>query len=319
MKPNLFITRKLPEKVLQPLKDIAVIEMWPKEEEPVPNELLEEKVKTCDGILTMLTDTIDEKMLNDASKLKVIANMAVGYDNIDISAAKHKNIIVTNTPDVLTNSTADLTFGLLMAVSRRMLEASDMLREGKWNNWSPFQMAGTDIYGKTIGIVGMGRIGKAVAKRATGFDMKILYHNRSRNQDAENKLDASYCSFDELLERSDFVVCLTPLTEQTKDMFNKTAFKKMKPSAFFINTSRGGVVDERALKEALDQGEIAGAGLDVYKNEPIGKEHPLLRSSRVVALPHIGSASYETRMKMAELARDNIIKVINGQSPITPV
>jgi glyoxylate reductase len=318
-KPYVFITRKLPEETLVSLKEIAHVGMWPYEEEAVPREVLLKEAQKADGLLTMLSDKIDKELFDNAPSLKVVANLAVGYDNIDIEAAKMKNVRVCNTPDVLTDSTADLAFSLILATARRIVESASYVKEGKWNSWGPLLLAGADVHHKTIGIVGMGRIGEAVARRAKGFDMNILYHNRSRKPEAEMKLGAVYRDFYDLLKESDFVVCLAPLTTETKGMFNREAFQAMKQSAIFINAGRGASVDEEALVDALKNGVIAGAGLDVYVKEPIAADHPLLTMKQVVALPHIGSASVETRKKMSELACRNIAKVIDGKKAETPV
>ncbi|WP_416147088.1 2-hydroxyacid dehydrogenase [Salipaludibacillus sp. HK11] len=314
-KPFVFVTRQVPEESLVALKVVAEVEVWPEEEIPVPRELLLEKAKIASGLYTMLSDKIDEELLNQAPHLKVVANLAVGFDNIDVKTASERGIAVCNTPDVLSDTTADLTFALLMATGRRVVEAVDYVKQGNWKNWAPLLLAGTDIHHKTIGVVGMGRIGSAVAKRATGFDMEILYHNRSRNIEAETKLGASYVGFDELIERSDYIVCLAPLTEETADLFTYEVFQSMKSSAIFINASRGGLVVEEDLIKALSEEIIAGAGLDVYREEPISVDHPLLRFSNVVALPHIGSASDETRHEMASLVSRNIAHVLRGDKP----
>jgi glyoxylate reductase len=318
-RPYVFITRKLPEEIIAPLKEIAEVAMWPHDDVPVPRDVLMDEAKKADALLTMVADMVDEAILDSGKRLKVVANMGVGFDNIDVRAATKRSIAVCNTPDVLTDTTADLTFALLLATARRMVEAAQFIKDGKWKSWSPFLLAGADVHHKTIGIVGMGNIGKTVAKRAIGFDMNVLYHNRSRNIEAEKQLGATYCSFEELLERADFVVCLTPLTNETRHMFNKEAFRKMKRSAIFINASRGAVVDEQALYEALVSQEIAGAGLDVFEQEPIDASHPLLTLPNVVALPHIGSATKETRTKMMELCCRNIIAILTGNQPETLV
>src|SRR5690625_917520 len=245
--------------------------------------------------------------------------MAGVYGNINIAEATQKRIIVTHTHEVLTETTADLTFALLMATARRLIEESDYIREDKWGPWSPFQLAGADVHHKTIGIVGMGRIGEAVAKRAKGFGMSILYYNRSRKYEAENTLGAVYTEFDTLLEKADFVVSLAPLTAETKHVFNEQAFQKMKKSAIFINASRGGTMDERALYKALQEKEITAAGLDVFEKEPIHSDHPLVNLDNVVCLPHIGSASMETRVGMFNLCLDNIALFFDGDKPKTPV
>ncbi len=293
--------------------------MWPEEETPCPRELLLKKAERADALLTMLSDDIDKELIEKAKNLKVVANLAVGYDNIDVSFAKSKGVIVCNTPDILTDTTADLTFGLLLATARRMTEAAEYVKQDKWKSWGPLLLAGQDVHHKTIGIVGMGKIGQAVAKRATGFDMNILYHNRRRNIVAEKELRAQYVPFDELLASSDYVVCLTPLTDETRERFNQDAFKKMKKTAIFINASRGAVVNEADLYEALVSGEISGAGLDVFLHEPIAPDHPLIQLKNVVALPHIGSASSETRHAMMKLCAENIANVLTGNDPKTIV
>lgn len=319
MKPYVFITRKLKEELIAPLKEMAHVEMWESEEETCPRELLLKKASEVDALLTMLSDQVDKELFTIQKKLKVVANLAVGYDNIDIEEATKHDIAVCNTPDVLTETTADLTFALLMATARRMVEAAEFVKEGKWTGWSPFLLAGSDIHHKTIGIVGMGNIGQAVAKRAKGFSMNVLYHNRTRKVEAEEEIGAHFCSFHELVEKSDFVVCLTPLTEETKHLFNMEAFKRMKETAIFINVARGAVVDEEALYEALVTKQIKAAGLDVFKEEPINKHHPLLSLQNVVAIPHIGSASIETREKMITLCVENIVHILSNKEPITLV
>lgn len=319
MRPYIYISRKLPEEVVQPLRNKYEVRMWEKEDVVVPRSILLQEAAKADALLTMLSEKVDEELLSTGKNLKVIANCAVGYDNIDIQAATKHGVAICNTPDVLTDTTADLTFALLMASARRIVEAAEFVKEGRWKSWSPLLLAGHDIHHKTIGIVGMGSIGAAVAKRAKGFDMNILYHNRSRKEQLESELGATYCSFEELIQQSDFVVCLTPLTPETKGLFTKDVFQKMKKTAILINASRGPVVDEKDLYEALQTGEIAAAGLDVFDNEPIGGEHPLLELANVVALPHIGSATIETRMKMMNLAAANIDAVLSGDEPKTLV
>ncbi|ALC89485.1 2-ketogluconate reductase [Bacillus sp. FJAT-18017] len=319
MKPYVYITRQVPEETISLLTEKYEVAMWEKEDVPVPREKLLEEARKADGLLTVLSDSIDEEVLSAGGRLKVVSNLAVGYDNIDLAAASSNGIAVTNTPDVLTDTTADLSFALLMASARRIVEASDLIKEDKWTSWSPFLMAGRDIHHKTIGIVGMGKIGAAVAKRATGFDMNILYHNRSRNMQVEEAIGAQYVSFEELVAESDFIVCLTPLTEQTWNMFTRDVFRRMKKSAIFINVSRGPVIDEQALYDALVEGDIAGAGLDVFEKEPISAGHPLLKLKNVTAIPHIGSASVETRTAMIEICAENIDRVLSGKEPKTLV
>jgi glyoxylate reductase len=319
MKPSIFITRKLPDTVIEPLNNEFEVEMWDKEDVPVPRDILLEKAADVSALITMLSDTVDTELLEHAPSLKVVANLAVGYDNIDLKAAKQKEVIICNTPDVLTDTTADLTFALLMTAARRIVEADRYIKEGQWKSWSPLLLAGVDIHHKTIGIVGMGSIGEAVARRAKGFDMNILYHNRSRKPEAEEKLGAVYMSLDELLTHSDFVVVLAPLTEETEGLFQKEQFQTMKKSAFFINAARGAIVNEEALTEALKTGDIAGAGLDVFVKEPIDSKHPLLSLDNVVALPHIASSSTETRLGMMNLCVENIMAVLKGDKPKTQV
>ncbi|WP_066065869.1 2-hydroxyacid dehydrogenase [Neobacillus soli] len=319
MKPYIYITRKLPDTVAEAITQKYEVKMWEKEDIPVPREVLLSEAKRADALFTVLSDSIDKEVLTAGKNLKVVANLAVGFDNIDVKTASEEGIAVCNTPDVLTDTTADLTFGLLMATARRVVEAAEFVKEGKWKSWSPLLLAGHDIHHKTIGIVGMGKIGETVAKRATGFEMNILYHNRTRKPEVEQRLGAAYVSFNELVEQSDFIVCLTPLTGETKNMFTRDVFKKMKQSAIFINASRGPVIDEQALYDALSAGEIAGAGLDVFEKEPIDAGHPLLKLVNVVALPHIGSSSVETRMTMMQLCIDNIEAVLVGKAPKTLV
>ncbi|SFD94287.1 glyoxylate reductase [Lentibacillus persicus] len=319
MKPVIYITRKIPETILQPYQDAFEFRMWEKENEPVPRDVLLREITSVDGVFCLLSEKVDREFLDAASNLKIVANMAVGYDNIDVEEAHNRGVTVTNTPDVLTETTADLTFGLMMATARRMVEASDYIRDGNWKYWSPYLLAGSDIHHKTIGIVGMGRIGEAVARRAKGFGMSILYHTRTRKEEAEQELGAVHRGFTELLHEADFVVSLVPLNNETAKMFNEEAFKHMKSSAIFVNASRGGVVDEDALVEALTVNEIQGAGLDVFANEPISPEHPLVGLDNVVCLPHIGSASADTRTKMIELCLDNLRAVLSGKDAITPV
>jgi len=273
---KIYITRKIDDKVIEKLSSHFTVEVWPYDDRPVPREELLKQSRDSHALLTMLSDKIDSELLEQASNLQIVANLAVGYDNIDVNAASKHNVIVTNTPEVLTDTTADLTFSLLMAVARRIVEADEYIKKGEWQSWSPYLLAGSDIHHKTIGIIGMGKIGEAVARRARGFEMDVLYHTRSRKPEAEQAFDAKHVTLDELLEQSDFVVCLAPLTDETKGMLGKEQFEKMKKSAFFINAGRGPVVNESALIEALQKEEIAGAGLDVFEVEPINQDHPLL-------------------------------------------
>jgi glyoxylate reductase len=289
--------------------------MWDEEDVPVPRAVLEEKIVEADGLYCMLTERIDEPLLERAKKLKVVSNMAVGYNNIDVKAARARGIKVCNTPGVLTETTADLTFALLTATARRLIEASDFLRRGEWKTWSPMLLTGQDVYGATMGIVGLGRIGEALARRARGFDMRVLYYSRSRKPEAEERLGLVHAELDTLLRESDFVCIMTPYTPETHHLIGERELSLMKPTAILINTARGGIVDEQALYRALKNGIIRAAGLDVFEQEPVPTDHPLLTLPNVVALPHIGSASVATRVRMAELAAENLLKVLAGEQP----
>jgi len=318
-KKKIYITRKLPQAIYTKLADEFEVKMWDKEDQPVPREILMEEVKEIDGLFCLLTETIDREVIENAPRLKVIANMAVGYNNIDIDTATEKGIVVTNTPGVLTETTADLTFALLMATARRVIEASDYLRNGEWKTWSPMQLTGQDIHGATLGIIGMGRIGQALVKRAKGFDMNVAYYNRSRKPEIEEEMGIRYMGLEELLQQSDYVSLLIPYSPAVHHLIGKKELSLMKQSAILINTARGGIVDESALFNALKTGEIWAAGLDVFEVEPMLLDSPLLTLPNVVTLPHIGSASEKTRLKMADLAAENIIHVLNGGAPITAV
>ena len=309
-----FITRRVTEKAIEILRQNFEIGIW-EEDYPIPRERLLEEAEKADGLYIMLTDKIDAELISKTKNLKAISIMAVGYDNIDVNYATDKGIIVTHTPEVLTETTADLTFALIMDTARRVSEANRYLLEGKWQTWSPMLMAGQDVYGATLGIIGMGRIGTAVAKRAKGFNMNTLYHNRSRNFNAEKELKIEYRSLDNLLMESDFIVLLTPLTNETTNLIGERELGLMKSSAIFINVSRGATVDEEALYNALKAKKIWAAGLDVYRKEPISKENPLLKLDNVLALPHIGSASINTREKMAILAAEGLRDALLGENP----
>ncbi|MCM3623217.1 D-glycerate dehydrogenase [Brevibacillus borstelensis] len=317
-KPIVFVTRQVANEAIAYVKEIATVDVW-EEDRPCPREILLEKAERADGLLAMLTDRVDEELLSRAKRLKVVANMAVGYDNIDVTAAKKRGIQVTNTPDVLTEATADLTFALLMAAARRITEANRFLLAGQWTSWSPTLLAGQNVFNATLGIVGMGRIGEAVARRAKGFGMSILYCNRHRKPEAEQAVGAQYRELDDLLKQADYVVMLTPLALDTAKMIGEREFSLMKPTSVFVNVSRGGTVDEEALYKALAEKKIWAAGLDVFQKEPVPLDHPLLTLPNVVALPHIGSATYQTRMEMAKLAAVNIRAVLEGKEPVTPV
>ncbi len=316
MPEKVLVTREIPEaglRVLEPF-DVTVLHERP----PERGELIE-AVSGVSGVLSTATENMDGEVMDAAGEaLKVVANMAVGYDNVDVAAATERGVVVTNTPGVLDETTADVAFMLLLAAARRLGEGERLLRAGKWEWWGPKQLMGRDVWGKKLGIVGFGRIGQSVASRAKGFGMDVLYHNRSRKEEAERELGARYLDLDELLATADFVSIHTPLTVETNHLIGATELQRMKPEAVLVNTSRGPVVDEAALAEALANGQIFAAGLDVYEDEP-DVHSGLLELENVVLAPHIGSASVETRDRMAVLAAENLAAVLRGEDPKTPV
>lgn len=304
--PKVFITRRLPIE-LEELQQIAAVEVWG-ERQPPPDDVLLEKIQEIDGLLCLLTDKIDRQLIAAGTSLKVISQMAVGYDNIDIAAATAKGIPVGNTPGVLTDATADFTWALLMAAARRVVEADRFTRGGEWRTWEPDLLLGASMAGATLGIVGFGRIGQAVARRAKGFEMRILYASRQRcDRQLEQSLGVEFADFERLLQQSDFVTIHTPLTEETYHLVSDRQFALMKPTAILINTARGGIVDPDALYRALSRGQIAGAAIDVTEPEPIPINSPLLGLDNLIIAPHIGSASHKTRSKMAAMAIANLI------------
>lgn len=310
MKPIVFITQKLPDQAVAELEEQYEVRMWPEENTPAPREKLLEEAKEAHALWTMLSDRVDSEVFEAAPNLKIVSNLAVGYNNIDLEAAHKHGVTVTNTPDVLTESTADLTFALLLATARRVIEAEKTVRSGDWQSWTPMGMTGQNVGGATLGIIGMGRIGEAVARRAKGFGMDILYHNRTRR----NLEDVRYAEFEELLKTSDYVVILTPLTPETKGMIGAKELAMMKESACLINVARGGIVDEMALYEALKEKQIWGAGLDVFEQEPVPIDHPLLTLPNVTVLPHIGSATVQTRLEMMALNAEAIKACFENKS-----
>lgn len=312
MKPVVFITRRIPDQGLSLILEQCQAEVWP-EETPPPREVLLEKVRQCDGLLSLLTDKIDATLMGNAPRLRVVSNMAVGFDNIDVAAATERGILVGNTPEVLTDTTADFAFALLMATARRIGEAIDYVRAGKWKTWGPMLLLGQDVHGATLGLIGLGRIGSAVARRAQGFNMRVLYYDVVRRQDLEQRMGIIYTDLDTLLAESDFVSLHAPLTPQTRHIINADSLRKMKPTAILINTARGPLVDSQALYEALRDGVIAYAGLDVTDPEPIPMDDPLLTLPNCLIVPHIASASVATRGKMAELAARNLLAGLRGE------
>jgi len=311
-KPKLFITRYIPEPAIKRLEEVFEVEIFP-ENRAITHEELKEKVKDIDALICLLTDNIDHEIIEAASNLKCISVYAVGYNNIDVETATKHGIVICNTPGVLTETTADLAWALIMSCARRIVEADCFVREGKFQGWEPMLMLGNDIFGKTLGIIGMGRIGRAVANRALGFDMKVIYYDPQVDPES---LPSDYVSVDltTLCQNSDFISIHTPLTPETRHLIGEKEFNLMKPTAILINTARGPIIDEQTLISALKEHKIAGAGLDVYENEPVIPEE-LIKLSNVILLPHIGSASYETRTKMALLAAENAIAVIEGKNP----
>jgi len=321
VKPKVFITRAIPENGIEMLREHFEAEVWPEERE-IPREVLLEKVRDVDALVTMLSERIDGEVFDNAPRLRIVANYAVGYDNVDVEEATRRGIYVTNTPDVLTNATADFAWTLLLATARRLIEADSFTRSGEWRRkgiaWHPLMFLGHDVYGKTIGIIGFGRIGQAVARRAKGFGMRILYNSRSRKPEAEEELKAEFKPLEELLKESDFVVLAVPLTKETYHMIGERELKLMKPTAILVNIARGKVVDTEALIKALKEGWIAGAGLDVFEEEPYYNEE-LFSLKNVVLAPHIGSATFGAREGMAELVARNLIAFKNGEVPPTLV
>lgn len=312
MKPKVYVAKHFPKEVIKYIEKYCQCEVWEGEEEISREELLD-KVEDKNGVI-LTSIKIDKEFLDRAPNLRVVSNMSVGYDNFDLDIMKSRNIIGTNTPEVLDNSVADLVFGLILSSARRIVECDKYLREGKWKSQYDESYYGIDVYGKTLGIIGMGRIGEAIAKRAKfGFDMNVFYHNRSRKLETEKNLEVKYLDLQELLKRSDFVVLMTPLTRETYRLIGADEFKLMKETAIFINASRGQTVDEKALIEALKSGQIRAAGLDVYEKEPIDVNNDLINLSNVVLLPHLGSATFETRNNMAKLSAENMVKALMGE------
>jgi glyoxylate reductase len=315
---RVFVTRDLPAATLQPIREVADVEVWP-EEMPPPRDVLRAKAAKVDGLLCLLTDRIDAELLDGAPHLKVVSQMAVGYDNIDVKACMARGIAVGNTPGVLTETTADLAFALLLATARNLVAAEHYTRSGDWRTWSPMLLTGPDVHHATLGIVGMGRIGHEMARRAHGFQMKIVYTGRRPHPEAERDFGARHVDLDTLLATSDFVSLHLPFNASTRHFIGATELAKMKPTGMLINTARGAVVDQAALIAALQVGMIAGAGLDVFEIEPLPLDDPLLQLSNVTLLPHIGSASTATRTRMAALAAENLVCGLLGKPLPHPI
>lgn len=318
MKPKVYVTRLLPKEAMDKIYSFCDAKVWDSELPP-PRQVLLENVTDIDGLLSLVTDSVDAELMNRAPKLKVISNYAVGFDNVDVQEATKRGIVVGNTPGVLTDTTADLAFALLMAAARRVVEGDKVVRAGKWKTWGPMILVGQDVHGATLGIIGMGRIGSAMAKRAKGFDMKILYTDLVRNKRAEDEFGIEYADLGTLLAKSDFITLHTNLTSETHHLMGKQQFEKMKKTAILVNTSRGPIVDNMALYEALRSGKISYAALDVTEPEPIPADHPLLTLENVIVVPHIASASVVTRTKMGLMAADNLIAGLKDEMPPNPV
>lgn len=315
---KVFITRKIPSAGIELLHEKGYDVDVHVKDSPPDEKIFINKLKHIDALITLLSDKIDKRLIDQAPNLKVIANYAAGYNNIDVKYARSKKVEVTNTPDVLTSATADLAWALILSISKRVVEGDRFLRDGKFKGWAPLLMLGGDVTGKTLGIIGAGRIGQAVARRAKGFDMTVLYASLRRIAAFEDETDSSMVDLEELLSRSDYISIHCPLTEDTHHLINAGNINQIKQGAYLINTARGPVVEEKALADALVNGRLSGAGLDVYEFEPqVTKE--LLALKNVVLLPHVGSATLETRSEMARIAARNVIAVLEHGKPPNPV
>ncbi len=310
--PRVVVTRRVPQEAIQLLQETCEVQLWDSDE-PIPRATLLEWVAGCDGLYCLLTEKINDELLDAAGpQLKVVSTMSVGYDHVDVAACARRNIAIGFTPDVLTRTTAELAVALLMATARRIPEGVQAVKDGEWKTWKPMWLTGQDLHDSTVGIVGLGRIGAAVAKMLSGFDCKLIYSDPYPNQELADSLGIEYVSFEDLLARSDFVSTHTPLFPETHHLFNADAFRKMKKSAIFVNTSRGPIVDHDALYEALVSGDILAAGLDVTEPEPLPSDHRLLTLKNCVVLPHIASASVATRRNMAVMAAENVLGGLNN-------
>jgi glyoxylate reductase len=312
-KPKVFATHQLFDEARQILDAACDVEYWTNDERPRREEVLS-RVRDKEGLVCLLTEKVNDELLRVAPKLRIAANVAVGYDNIDVDACTKRGVVATNTPGVLDETTADFAWTLMMAVARRLAEGEQLARSGNWKGWNLDQLCGADIWGKTLGLVGFGRIGRAVARRALGFHMKVIYTDAVKAPaEVAKSLNVEYRDMNALLAESDFISLHVPLIPETRGLFDSPKFYRMKPTAFLINTSRGPVVEESALVAALDAKKIAGAALDVYENEPF--IHPGLKRPNVVLAPHLASASLETRTKMAVMAATNVVGLFQGQMP----
>jgi len=311
---KVYVTRELPSAALDSLAEAAIVRVWPDELPPPPEVLLAEAAD-ADALLTLLTDRIDDAIMAAAPRLRVISNMAVGYDNIDVEEASRRGILVTNTPGILTKTTADFAFALLLAAARRVVEADRYTRQGRWKTWGPQVLLGQDVYEATLGVVGLGDVGLEVAKRGRGFGMRVLYCDSSRKFKEERRYGLAYVELDQLLAESDFVSLHTPLTTETHHLIGERELALMKPTAVLVNTARGAIVDQRALWRFLKERRIAAAAIDVSEQEPIASDDPLLGLDNIIITPHIASASVATRLGMAKMAVDNLLTALRGQVP----
>ncbi len=322
-KPKVYVTRRLPEegmKILQSVADVKVYTGDPESYPPSRQEIMK-NIADADGLLCWLTDKMDAEVMSAGKKLKVISNYAAGFDNIDVNAATERGIVVTNTPGVLTDATAECTWAILMALARRIPQADRYTREGKWRTWANIFL-GKKLLGSTLGIIGLGRIGGAIAKMGKCFGMNVIYYDKFRNESLEKEIGIKFVDVQTVLKESDFVTLHVLLSEETKHMIGEKELNMMKPTAYLINVARGAVIDEKALVKALQEKRIAGAGLDVYENEPKDeasakefKENPLLKLENTITVPHIGSATLDTRTQMAVMAAENLAAVLKGKVP----
>lgn len=311
-KPRVFVTRTIPEGGLRLVREACDMTLW-EDDLPPPHDVLLAKAHDCDGLLSLLTDRIDGALIDSCPKLRVVSNYAVGFDNITVPDATARGVLVGNTPGVLTETTADFAFALLMAAARCIPEGIDYVRAGKWQTWGPLLLLGHDIHHATLGLVGLGRIGAEMAKRAKGFDMRVVYTDVMRREDLEASLGLEYASLDEVLAQSDFISVHTPLTTETRGLLGPAAFGKMKRTAIVINTARGPIINTDALVDALRNQVIAGAALDVTDPEPLPADHPLVQLPNCIVVPHIASASHHTRTRMAEIAAENLLAGLRGE------
>jgi glyoxylate reductase len=313
-RPTVFVTRELPGDAVERLRRAASVRVWP-EELPPPRDVLLSEAAAADGLLALLTERIDGELLDVAPRLRVVSNLAVGYDNIDVAEATRRAVLVTNTPGILTETTADFAFALLMAAARRVVEADRYTRQGRWKTWGPQVLLGQDVHGACLGIVGLGGVGLEVAKRARGFGMRILYHDSHRRPREERRYGLVYSELDQLLREADFVSLHVPLTSETRHLIGERELSLMKPTAILVNTARGPVVDQQVLYHFLKERRITAAALDVTEVEPIPMDDPLLTLDNVIIAPHIASGSVATRTRMALVAAENLLAALRGEEP----